>query len=400
MPGEKIYRVSELTRQLKVMLEDAFPEVWVEGEVTNFKPHPSGHVYFALKDEWTKLRCVMFRSDAESLSFAPSDGVKVKAFGRITVYEKGGYYQLQVLFLVPSGVGELALAFEMLKKKLKAEGLFDEDKKKNLPELPARIGVVTASTGAAIKDILNVLRRRWPLLTVVLRSARVQGEGASEEIAESIDDLNEYGKVDLIIVGRGGGSIEDLWAFNEEVVARAIDRSLKPVVSAVGHEVDYTIADFVADMRAPTPSAAAEIVVPDKREVLSVLDALLNRTRRVALEKIAEIGGRLEALARSYGLRRPYDLVLERWQSLDELDRRTYLGLRHSLEILNGRLSGLAARLRSANPDATLSRGYCICRRLPGKELVRKSAQLERSAAVSLQFREGSARCVVEELEA
>lgn len=400
LPSGKVYRVSEITRHLKVMLEDAFPEVWVEGEVSNFKPHPSGHVYFALKDGWSRLPCVMFRSDAESSSFTPSDGVKAKAFGRITVYEKGGYYQLQVLFLVPAGVGELALAFEMLKKKLKAEGLFDKDRKKSLPQLPARIGVVTAATGAAIRDILNVLNRRWPLLTVVLRPARVQGEGASREIAESIDDLNEHGEVDLIIVGRGGGSVEDLWAFNEEAVARAIARSLKPVVSAVGHEVDYTIADYVADLRAPTPSAAAEMVVPDRKEVLSELDGLLKRAGRAGLEKISELSGTMEALARSYGLRRPFDLVLERWQSLDELERRTYLGLRHGLEILNGRLSSLEVRARSASPHATLSRGYCICRKLPGKELVRKSAQLEKNVGVSLQFGEGSARCLVEEVEA
>ena len=397
---EKVYRVSEITRQLRGLLEDAFPEVWVLGEVSNFKTHTSGHIYFSLKDEASELRCVMFRGDAQSLSFTPVDGMKVKSLGRITVYEKRGYYQLQVLFLIPAGVGELALAFEKMKARLQAEGLFAEEKKKSLPPFPARIGVVTSSTGAALRDILNVLRRRWPILTVVLRAARVQGEGAAADIAEAIGDLNEYGEVDLIMVGRGGGSIEDLWAFNEEVVARAIDRSGLPVVSAVGHEVDYTIADFVSDVRAPTPSAAAEIVVPDKGEILSQLDSLLTRSRRASFARIGDLRGRLETLARSYGLRRPQDLIMERWQSLDELQRRASTAIRHRLDILEGKITELEARLKSARPEATLSRGYCICLKLPQNELVRSSSLLNKSDGVCLKFAEGSAKCVVEEVEA
>lgn len=400
MGAEKVYEVSEITRQLRSLLEDAFPEVWVVGEVSNFKPHSSGHIYFSLKDEASELKCVMFRRDAESLSFTPIDGMKVKSLGRITVYEKRGFYQLQVLFLMPAGVGELALAFEKMKARLQAEGLFDEENKKSLPPFPARIGVVTSSTGAALRDILNILRRRWPFLTVVLRPARVQGEGASADIAEAIDDLNEYGEVDLIIVGRGGGSIEDLWAFNEEVVARAINRSTKPVVSAVGHEVDYTIADFVADLRAPTPSAAAEIVVPNKREILSQLDSLVKRGTRASFARISDLKRKLQALARSYGLRRPQDLVMESWQSLDELQRRGSTAIRHRLEILGGKISALEARLKSAGPEATLSRGYCICLKLPEKELVRNSSVLSKSDGVSLKFAEGSAKCVVEEVGA
>jgi len=398
--AEKVYKVSEITRQLRSLLEDAFPEVWVVGEVSNFKPHSSGHIYFSLKDEASELKCVMFRRDAESLSFTPIDGMKVKSLGRITVYEKRGFYQLQVLFLMPAGVGELALAFEKMKARLQAEGLFDEEKKKSLPPFPARIGVVTSSTGAALRDILNILRRRWPFLTVVLRPARVQGEGASADIAEAIDDLNEYGEVDLIIVGRGGGSIEDLWAFNEEAVARAINRSTKPVVSAVGHEVDYTIADFVADLRAPTPSAAAEIVVPNKREILSQLDSLVKRGTRASFARISDLKRKLQALARSYGLRRPQDLVMESWQSLDELQRRGSTAIRHRLEILGGKISALEARLKSAGPEATLSRGYCICLKLPQKELVRNSSVLSKSDGVSLKFAEGSAKCIVEEVGA
>lgn len=400
LSAEKVYKVSELTRQLRGLLEEAFPEVWVLGEMSNFKTHSSGHSYFSLKDEASELRCVMFRSEGRSLSFTPVDGMKVKSLGRLTVYEKRGYYQLQVLFLIPAGIGELALAFEKMKTRLKTEGLFDEEKKKSLPRFPSRIGVVTSSTGAALRDMLNILRRRWPLLTIVLRAARVQGEGASAEIAQAIDDLNEFGEVDLIIVGRGGGSIEDLWAFNEEVVARAIDHSRLPVVSAVGHEVDFTIADFVSDVRAPTPSAAAEIVVPDKGEILSQLDGLLRRSGTASFARIGDLRTRLQALAKSYGLRRPQDLVLERWQSLDDLQRKGSVAIRHRLEIVEGKISALEARLLNAGPEATLSRGYCICLKLPQKELVRSSSVLEKSDAVSLKFAEGSAKCVVEEVEA
>jgi exodeoxyribonuclease VII large subunit len=400
LPDHKIYKVSEITRQLRLMLEEAFPEVWVEGEVSNYKEHTSGHVYFSLKDDSSELRCVMFRTDVGASGFRASDGVKVKALGRITIYERRGYYQLQVFYMRPSGVGELSLAFERLKEKLRDEGLFSEDRKKALPDVPSKIGLVTAKTGAAIKDILNILGRRWPLLTVVLRSARVQGEGSAAEVAEAIDDLNEYGEVDLIIVGRGGGSLEDLWAFNEEIVARAIDRSRIPVVSAVGHEIDYTISDFVADKRAPTPSAAALIVVPDMEESLSRLENLFERTMRAASERIAALRSTVDGVMRSYGLRRPRDMILERWQNLDELERRSLLAVRHHVELARRSLSAFESRVRSQSPEATLSRGYCICRRLPHGSLVRGSSDLEKEDSVSLQFGKGKARCLVEDLEA
>ncbi len=400
LPAEKVYRVSEITRQLRLILEEAFPEVWVEGEVSNYKEHTSGHVYFSLKDDASELRCVMFRSEVATSSFRASDGVKVKAFGRITVYEKRGYYQLQVLYMRPSGVGELALAFERLKERLRAEGLFAEERKKPLPEVPSRIGLVTAKTGAAITDILNILGRRWPLVTVILRSARVQGEGAAADVAQAIDDMNEYKEVDLIVVGRGGGSLEDLWAFNEEAVARAIDRSRIPVVSAVGHEIDYTISDFVADVRAPTPSAAALIAVPDREESLLRLDSLCERALRALSERVAALRAMVDALERSYGLRRPRDVILEKWQNLDETERRSLLAVKHRVELARGALSALESRVKGQSPDAILSRGYCICRRLPQGSLVRGSSDLEREDLVSLQFGRGKAKCLVEELEA
>ncbi|HXX64370.1 MAG TPA: exodeoxyribonuclease VII large subunit, partial [Bacteroidota bacterium] len=260
--------VTELTRHIKQVLELGFPQLSVQGEVSNFKRHTSGHVYFTLKDEGAQLSCVLWRSRAATMHFLPGDGLKVVASGRISVYEVRGSYQLDVQSIRPVGVGELQAAFERLKKKLAEEGLFDEARKRALPPFPRRIGIITSATGAVLHDMMNVFRRRFPSLEVILSAVRVQGAGASEEIVQALDAFNEFGPPDVVILARGGGSLEDLWPFNEEPVARAIARSRAPVVSAVGHETDFTIADFVADLRAPTPSAAAELVVPDRRELL------------------------------------------------------------------------------------------------------------------------------------
>jgi len=262
---EKIYTVSELTREIKQVLETGFPCLWVEGEISNFKRHSSGHLYFTLKDENSQIRCAMWRYRANDLIFRPEDGMKVLVQGNLQVYEPGGYYQIIVQQVQPAGVGELQLAFEQLKKKLYAEGLFDEAHKKPIPIFPERIGVITSPTGAAIRDIISVITRRFPIAQIILAPVRVQGPGAKEEIVQAIQDFNEFGEVDVLIVGRGGGSLEDLWAFNEEVVARAIFTSKIPIISAVGHEIDFSISDFVADRRAPTPSAAAEMAVPDRK---------------------------------------------------------------------------------------------------------------------------------------
>ena len=249
----------------------------MEGEISNFLWHTSGHRYFSLKDENAQLRCTIWRGVGQYLNFEPEDGIKVHAFGNLTVYEKRGEYQLNVLKLLPVGRGELEIAFQKLKERLLKEGLFDEAHKKPIPEFPERIGIVTSPTGAAIQDMLKVFRRRFPSAGLYLYPARVQGEGASEEIAAGIRAFNEWGEVDVIIIGRGGGSLEDLWAFNEEEVARAIYASRIPVVSAVGHEIDFTMADFVADLRAPTPSTAVEMVVPDKAELERVIKGLKER---------------------------------------------------------------------------------------------------------------------------
>ncbi len=321
--GPDVWSVTRLTRQVRALLEESLPSVTVEGEISNFRAAASGHLYFNLKDDGAQIRCVMFRGAAQGLRFVPEDGMQTLLRGRITVYEVRGEYQLQVLTLEPKGVGALQVAFEQLKRKLEADGLFEQARKRELPLLPRRIGVVTSPTGAAIRDILQVLGRRFPSLPVLIHPATVQGEQAAAEIVRGIETLNrlaEAQEIDVIIVGRGGGSIEDLWAFNEEPVARAIFASGVPIVSAVGHEVDFTIADFVADVRAPTPSAAAELVVPNRADLLATVQSYRGRL-------FQRLGGDLRlALERWTGLRArlgsPARLIEQSAQRVDDLSAR------------------------------------------------------------------------------
>ncbi|HWP99936.1 MAG TPA: exodeoxyribonuclease VII large subunit, partial [Vicinamibacterales bacterium] len=278
----RIYTVAELTREIGELLERRYLDVWVEGEISNCRAWNTGHLYFTLKDETAQIRAVMFRSAVRYLRFTPEDGLHVVARGRVAVYDPKGEYQLVCEHLEPKGYGARQVAFEQLKRRLQAEGLFDAARKRPLPTLPRRIGIVTSLDGAAIRDMLKVLRRRYPNLHIVIRPTRVQGEGAAAEIARALADMGRFGGVDVIIVGRGGGSAEDLWAFNEEAVARSIAAAPVPVISAVGHEIDVTIADFVADVRAPTPSAAAEMVVARKDEYCARIDRLAERLRAAA----------------------------------------------------------------------------------------------------------------------
>jgi exodeoxyribonuclease VII large subunit len=287
-PERKIYSVTELSLELKNLLEKQFPDVWVMGEVSNFRAAASGHLYFTLKDESAQLRAVCFRNQARYLKFKPQDGISVIARGHLSVYEARGEYQLYVEYLEPAGLGALQLAFEQLKGKLAAEGLFDLARKRPLPVLPRAIGIVTSPTGAVIRDMLRILRRRFPNMSVTLYPVKVQGEGAAEEIVEGIEYLSRHPALDVMIVARGGGSLEDLWAFNEESVARAIAASTIPVISAVGHETDYTIADFVADLRAPTPSAAAELVVHRKQDFVTELQNRARRMTQIVRLKLSE----------------------------------------------------------------------------------------------------------------
>ncbi len=314
----KVFTVSELSLEIKNLLEKKFPDVWVTGEVSNFRAATSGHLYFTLKDANAQIRAVCFRNQARYLKFKPQDGISVIARGHLSVYEARGEYQLYVDYLEPAGVGALQLAFEQLKQKLAAEGLFDPARKKPLPVLPRAIGVVTSPTGAVIRDVLRVLRRRYRNMNVTLYPVKVQGEGAAEEIAKGIEYFNKHRAADVLIVARGGGSLEDLWAFNEEVVARAIAASKIPVISAVGHETDFTIADFVADLRAPTPSAAAELVVHRKQDFIDELRERVRRMIQSVRLMLSEGHERLTALRMHHVFQTMRTRIGERAQRVDD----------------------------------------------------------------------------------
>ena len=345
-PSERrVYSVSELTRDLKSLIEGRFPPVWVEGEISNFVRHSSGHFYFTLKDSDAQLSCVMWRGRNQNLVYKPQDGLKAIAMGNLTIYEKQGRYQLDVILLQPAGVGDLQMAFEALKKKLEQEGLFSLQHKKPIPAFPESVGVVTSPTGAAIRDIVSVIRRRFPAVEIILRPCRVQGEGAAEDIADSIRELNDHGMSDVLIVGRGGGSLEDLWAFNEEVVARAIYNSEIPVVSAVGHEIDFTISDFVADLRAPTPSAAAELVVQDKNDLMQMITTHGRKMTQSVFRGIESGKSRIDAILKSHALHVPGNLIREYRFRLDDTEQSVRRFSAYRLEGNRLRLSRIQARL-------------------------------------------------------
>jgi len=373
--GKYIYKVSELTSHIKTILEDSFPDIWVEGEVSNFKSPASGHFYFTLKDSRSELKSVFFKRNNEKMKFQIKDGMLVICFGRISVYEKQGAYQLYTSTMSPKGIGELQLAFEQLKEKLFKEGLFDESRKRAIPVVPKKIGIVTSSTGAAIRDILHCLKRRFCNVEIIINPVKVQGEGAKEEIAGAIEDFNRLGNVDVMIVGRGGGSLEDLWAFNEELVARAIYNSRIPVVSAVGHEIDWTISDFVADIRAATPSVAAELVVAKKTELIEGLD---------------NIEKRLKAF--------PLNIVREHEQRLDDIEEGLVLRFRHYIELKEGSFRLLSEKIEILSPLGILARGYSISFRLPGKYILKDTRALKKGNLVETRLSKGVFRSKIEEL--
>jgi exodeoxyribonuclease VII large subunit len=352
---EHIYSVSELTRDIRTLLESNFGRVWVCGEVSNCRRHTSGHVYFTLKDEQSQVSIVLFRREAMRLRFKLEDGLQINVEGRISVYERRGNYQLIASTAEPVGYGALQLAFEQLKQRLGEEGLFDEEHKKPLPRYPQRIGVVTSATGAAIRDILNVIDRRFSSVEVLLFPSLVQGEGAAEQIAGGIRMLDTKGKVDVIIAGRGGGSLEDLWPFNEEIVARAIFECETPVVSAVGHEIDFTIADFVADLRAPTPSAAAELVVREREAIVSEIAQLRESLVRSVEACLTRLEHRLTLAASSYGFRWPADMLVQREQQLDDMRERMLELQERCIEDYQARVGNARVRLLAARPDRAIA---------------------------------------------
>ena len=425
-PGRRVYTVSQLTSAIKDQLEARFGGLWVEGEVSNLRVHSSGHVYFTLKDEGAQIRAVLFKSRVRRLRFAPEDGLHVLAFANLDLYAVRGEYQLVCEVLEPRGLGALQLAFEQLKARLQAEGLFDAGRKRPLPVLPRRVGLITSPTGAAVRDFLRVITRRFADVHVLVYPVRVQGETAAGEIARALRDLNQLGGLDVLVLARGGGSLEDLWAFNEEVVARAIAASKLPVISAVGHESDVTIADFVADLRAPTPSAAAELVVREKAQLVQHLAGLRDRLHGITRQRLRRLRERLDDVRRRRVLTDPARPLRDLHRRLDDLAGRLQRGLdrrrreardrlgraaralrpqilrtnlRHDarhLAQLRGRLEragrgevarrrraleAAAGRLDSLSPLACLARGYSICT-LPSGEVVVRAAQVAPGATV------------------
>ncbi len=367
----QVYTVTELTRDIRMVFENTFQSVWVEGEVSNYIASSAGHSYFSLKDENSVLKCVLFKQAFLKINFDIKNGMHILCRGKISVYDKRGEYQLYVAQVEPKGKGALQLAFEQLKEKLNKEGLFDEERKRPLPRIPLRIGVVTSPTGAAIKDILKVAKRRYANIEITLRGVLVQGDKAKYEIKDGIEELNEYNEyitsnnldehpIDVIIVGRGGGSLEDLWPFNEEIVARAIFDSKIPVISAVGHEIDYTISDFVADLRAPTPSAAAELVIPSKKDLKERIEELKYRLTSEINEKINILQERTVALKDRYVLKAPLNFVLQSEQRIDDLTKILSTNFNHKIEIKNNELKTAAEKLEMLSPLGVLKRGYSI----------------------------------------
>ncbi len=389
------YTVSEITRRIKQSLEAGFPSLQIVGEISNFKRHSSGHLYFTLKDENAQIAAVLWRSRAATLKMEPKDGMKVVVTGRLAVYEVRGVYQVDVSSVRPLGTGDLQAAFEQLKQKLAGEGLFDTKRKRPLPQYPERIGLVTSPTGAVLHDIVHVFRRRFPAITLILRPVRVQGPGAADEIAAAVQDLNAYGELDLIILARGGGSLEDLWPFNEERVARVIAASRLPVVSAVGHEVDFTIADFVADLRAPTPTAAAELVVRDRRAILELLENSRYTMQQILTSRISANRNQVRHLLKSYAFNRPIDLLRGHSQHVDELSRSLSSTVSHRQELVAAHVRSLTERLGALNPTSVLRRGYAIVRKngLP----VSSRSMLAAHDTVEIGFHDGSVRSTIEE---
>ena len=386
--------ISELNEIIKGTLESQLDAVWVVGEISNLRVPPSGHCYFTLKDEKSQIAAVMFRRQGATLRFAPENGMEVLCFGRVSLYSVRGDLQLYVESMEPRGQGALYLAFEQLKQKLALEGLFAPERKRPLPFLPAAIGIVTSDKGAALYDMLRIIGDRFPDRRIVIRPVKVQGEGAAQEIAAAIAELDRSGDVEVVIVGRGGGSLEDLWAFNEEIVARAIFASTVPVISAVGHEIDFTIADFVADQRAPTPTAAAEMVVPrkaDLEEQIVGLQGALLRGTQIKLEMAKET---LRGLVKR--LSDPGRKLRENQQRLDELSVDLSRRFQERLRQLRDRLAHGIGRLDALSPLAVLDRGYSITHKLPEEGIVKDAGLLSLGDRLRVTFAKGKALCRVE----
>ena len=391
--------VSELTEQVKTLLEEGLSHRWIIGELSQYTHHSSGHRYFTLKDEASQLSGVMFKWKSQSLNFEPETGMKVLVYGNISVYEARGSYQLYADKMQPAGAGELALAFEKMKSRLAAEGLFDPQNKRNLPPYPRTVGIATSATGAVLQDISKILRRRAPGVNIVLAPTPVQGPGAAEKIAESIQLLNAYNKVDVIIVGRGGGSAEDLWPFNEEIVARAIYNSDIPIISAVGHEVDFSISDYVADHRSPTPSAAAEIVAKEHGILAQRILELRKRLRNGIEKELTKYEERQNHLNPHRVLLRTRDKIAQSTQYLDERHKDLVIAFDRYSNSLSEKFNVSLTRLEDLSPFQGMERGLSITENVKTGELIKSSSQLNLGDIVRIRFKKGSILCNVEEIE-
>lgn len=391
MTEPRVYTVSELSQGIKYLLETEFRELWVEGEISGLKISSLGHTYFDLKDATSNISGVMFRGFAANLKFDLANGLLVRVRGNITTYDKQSKYQLMAKAIEPAGIGPLQLAFEQLKKKLASEGLFDQQRKRPIPALPQKIAVVTSPTGAAIRDILSILKRRYANMHIIIAPVKVQGAGSAEEIANAIIDLNEnFPDIDVILVGRGGGSMEDLWSFNEEIVARAIANSRIPVISCVGHETDFTIADFVADMRAPTPSAAAELVVKSKVELAANIAGLERRLLQSLRIYYENLQGKFRRLSSSRMLMNPLTLLDRPTRRLDDAIEGLFLAAVEKPRAAAEKLTLQTEKLKALSPLFPLRKGYAIVKDAQGKA-VKTAAALTPGDKLSLQFAEGRA---------
>jgi len=399
MDQPNAYTVGAVTRMIKDRLESSFPSIWVEGEISNYINHSSGHRYLNLKDSSATLRVTIWRSAGSYLKFEPENGQKVLAFGDISVYEKGGSYQLNCRKLVPVGVGELELAFRQLKDKLEAEGLFDPSLKKPIPDYATRIGIVTSPTGAAVRDIIQIARRRNPTVELILYPAKVQGDGAENTIAAGLEYFNSRDDIDLIIAGRGGGSLEDLWPFNTEITVRAIAASHLPVISAVGHEIDTTLADLVADLRAPTPSAASELAVWPLEETRDAVDSLIRHQAFLLGNRVKMARQNLGSLLNRPVFQRPQDMINQRQQALDMAVRDLVRSGKNSFDSQRNRLSLVLTRLEALSPLKVMNRGYSVSRRMPKRQLLRSVEQILPGDRMETLLPDGSVVSFVESVD-
>jgi exodeoxyribonuclease VII large subunit len=395
-----VYSVSEVTRFIRDILEaeDILQNIWIRGEISNFKIHTSGHIYFTLKDENSQLKCVMFRSYAEIINFEIKDGMSVLVFGSISVYEKNGEYQLYVREIQPEGIGALYLAFEKLKKKLEREGLFSQERKKPIPKFPQKIVVITSPTGAAIRDILTTIKKRFPKIHIILIPTIVQGNEAKDSIIESLKIANTLPDIDVIILARGGGSLEDIWSFNEEEVARCIAESKIPVVTGIGHETDFTIADFVADMRAPTPTGAAQLVVPDIEEINRYFLEKRNILKKSLLNVLKNLENKLIAIKSFPAFKYPLRIIRDYQQRLDELEEKCRIYLVHNIQLKKEVIKKFSEKLKILNPESILKRGYSITLKLPERVLIKSIKDIKILEKTEIIISDGKIISTVEEI--